>query len=174
MTFLRTQGVSLKWGTIAVLLSGCVPAGVATYCNTTCAPIQPVLNCYVIQPGYVLQQDKYDPNFRPCPPKPVQVAPDDVEPGEGDGDPDGDPDGDGDGDGDDTEAQGSQAHAGGGAIATEGNETSQTQAGSGASATIDVDPDDPDVEPESSHTGIGQGATASEGGFTIGTGIRRQ
>lgn len=80
-----------KLGLAGLLVSACVPTYHPPHC-ATCAPQQVVQYCYVQKPGYVLSQDKYDPNFVPCPPITVvkKVNPDDPDQDDGDDDDDGD------------------------------------------------------------------------------------
>lgn len=133
-----------KLGLAGLLVSACVPTYHPPHC-ATCAPQQVVQYCYVQKPGYVLSQDKYDPNFVPCPPITVvkKVNPDD--PDQDDGDDGGDDDGDDDG----------------GTSPSKEPEQSTTQAGQGANAQQGT-PGTPGFE--QSFSGGGRGAGAYEGG----------
>jgi len=128
-----------KLGLAGLLVSACVPTYHPPHC-ATCAPQQVVQYCYVQKPGYVLSQDKYDPNFVPCPPITVvkKVNPDDPDQDDGD---------DGDDDGDNSTSTGPQQ--------------STAQAGQGANAQQGT-PGTADFE--RSFSGGGRGAGAFEGG----------
>ena len=128
-----------KLGLAGLLVSACVPTYHPPHC-ATCAPQQVVQYCYVQKPGYVLSQDKYDPNFVPCPPITVvkKVNPDDPDQDDGD---------DGDDDGNNSTSTGPQQ--------------STAQAGQGANAQQGT-PGTPGFE--QSFSGGGRGAGAYEGG----------
>jgi len=128
-----------KLGLAGLLVSACVPTYHTPHC-ATCAPQQVVQYCYVQKPGYVLSQDKYDPNFVPCPPITVvkKVNPDDPDQDDGD---------DGDDDGNNSTSTGPQQ--------------STAQAGQGANAQQGT-PGTPGFE--QSFSGGGRGAGAYEGG----------
>lgn len=136
-----------KLGLAGLLVSACVPTYHPPHC-ATCAPQQVVQYCYVQKPGYVLSQDKYDPNFVPCPPITAVKKANPDDPNEDDAD-DGDDDGDDDGGDDD------------GVSPSTGPQQSTAQAGQGANAQQGT-PGTPGFE--QSFSGGGRGAGAFEGG----------
>jgi hypothetical protein len=133
--FLKMAAMQLSG--MGILLAGCAPVHIHRACHDYCVPVQQPEYCYDVMPGYVLSQDKYDPNFVPCKPRPAPLTPpaDDDNPDDAPEDDDEVKEGDessstGNGDGAHSEQddQSSDAKAGEGASATSGKNTSDANA----------------------------------------------
>lgn len=159
MTIAIPKFLTMKTSVIGLILGGCAPLHTHSHCTDQC-PVQPVEYCQEIPPGYVLSQDKYDPNFVPCIPRPIlPVPPPD------DDSPDDDPADDDDDDDDDDEAQWSSTGGGNGASAEQGDQASDADAGDGAEAR---DGAADSADGQNTFSGGGRGAGATEGGVSIG------
>jgi hypothetical protein len=115
---------------LGIFLSGCAPVHIHPPCHNYCVAMKQPEYCHEVLPGYVLSQDKYDPNFVPCKPRPTQPKK------SGDDSPDDGPKDDRDDEDDQVdEHELSSTGGGNGANAEQGNQSTQALAGSGAVAT---------------------------------------
>ncbi len=159
MTTALPKLTATKKAVLGIALGGCAPVLVHPACQHYCVPVQEPEYCQEIPVGYVLSQDKYDPNFVPCKPRPIPPKPPvdddnpvtppgvDVEP----------------------EDESSSTGGGNGASAQQGNQASEALAGSGASAQSG---NRASPNAENTFSGGGRGAGATSGSVNSGTNAR--